>query len=101
MKPEDPKRRRRVRRWSCAAGLALAVLFGPGMVEWGRLNWQTRRLDRRLAELDQERARLTETRKRLETDPGYVEGLIRTTFKWAQDGELVIRMDEPKARPAR
>ena len=97
----DPKRHQRIRQWGCVAGLLAAVLFGPGAVEWGRLSWQTHRLDRRLAALEEERSRLTETRKRLENDPSYVEGLIRTTFKWAQTGELVIRVDEPKARAPR
>jgi cell division protein FtsB len=98
MSPSDPKRARRARRWTLGLFLAAAVLFGPGLVQWVGLRWRQHQLDRRLARLSAERVRLTQEQQRLETDPGYVEGLIRTTFKWAQDGELVITLDEPEAR---
>ena len=101
MNPADPKRLRRVRRWSAGLALAAAVLFGQGLVEWAGLARRQCQLDRRLAKLSEERERLTQEQQRLETDPGYVEGLIRTTFKWAQDGELVIPLNEPSDRESR
>ena len=94
----DPRQIRHVRRWSLGVGLAAVALFGPGLVEWGRLAWRQHQLDRRLAWLSAERQRLTQEQQRLEHDPGYVEGMIRTTFKWAQDGELVIPVDQPDGR---
>ena len=90
----DPKRAQRVHRWSLGLLLAAAALFGPGLVAWIGLSWRQHALDRRLATLSAERKRLTQEQQRLETDPGYVEGLIRTTFKWAQKDELVIPLDE-------
>jgi cell division protein FtsB len=94
----DPRQTRRARRWGLGIGLAVTALFGPGLVEWGSLMWRQHQLDRRLAQLSAERERLTQQQQRLEHDPGYVEGVIRTTFKWAQDGELVIPLDEPSNR---
>ena len=98
MSSADPKRTRRVRRWLLGAGCAMALLFGPGVVEWAGLSWRQHQIDRQLARLSAEQVWLTQEQQRLETDPGYVEGLIRTTFKWAQDGELVIPLDEPSGR---
>ena len=99
--PAGAQYARRVRRWTTAVLVTAAVIFGPGLVQWGQLCWRSRQLDRRLARLSAERERLTREQERLETDPGYVEGLIRTTFKWARDGELVIPLDEPDGRQAR
>ena len=93
----SPAKPRHSRRW--AIGLVTAaVIFGPGLVQWGQLSWRERQLDWRLARLSAERERLTRQQERLETDPGYMEGLIRTTFKWAQDGELVIPLDDSRNR---
>ena len=97
----SPAGAKRALRWSLGVGLAAVALFGPGLVEWGRLSWRQHQLDRRLARLSAERQRLTQEQQRLEHDPGYVEGMIRTTFKWAQDGELVIPTGEPESRQPR
>ena len=75
------------------AALIGLVLFGPGLCDWARMSLMQRRLDRRLAALTAERERLTREQERLASDPGYVEGLIRSTFKVAQSGEYVIRLD--------
>jgi cell division protein FtsB len=98
MKPADPVRATQLRRWSLGVGAASVLVFGPGLLQWIGLSWRQHQLDRRLASLSAERERLVKEQQRLETDPGYVEGLIRTTFKWAQDGELVIPLDEPAGR---
>ena len=94
MNPADLKRAHRVRCWAFGVLIAVAAVFGPGLVAWIGLSWRQHALDRRLATLSAERKRLTQEQQRLETDPGYVEGLIRTTFKWAQKDELVIPLDE-------
>ena len=93
-------RRTRTRWMLAAAGVGL-VLFGPGLFEVVRLSLAQRRLDRRLAEVEAQRARLTAEQERLESDPSYVEGLIRSTFKMAQPGELVIPLDASPTQSAR
>lgn len=76
---------------------AAGLLFGPGLVQMARLSWEQRRLDRQLARLKTEHAQLTAEETRLRTDPAYVEGLIRTTFKYAQPGEVVVPLDSDSA----
>lgn len=66
------------------------VLFGPGLYDMIHMMARQRKLDRELAVLASRKASLTEEAKRLETDPGYTEGLIRSTFKMALPGELVV-----------
>ena len=78
-------------------GLALA-LFGPGAYQLLRLSLAQQRLDRRLEALAVERERLTHAQQRLESDPAYVEGLIRSTFKLSQPGEYVIPLDSTSSR---
>ena len=73
-----------------AAGL---VLFGPGAWHLVRLSIQQRRLDRQLTELAARHEALRQEEERLASDPTYVEGLIRTTFKWAKPDEYVISLD--------
>ncbi len=77
---------------SWAVGLGL-LLFGPGLVQMARLAWEQRRLDRQLAQLQSRQDALRTEAQRLRTDPAYMEGLIRTTFKYAQPGEYVIPLD--------
>ena len=83
-----------------AVGLGL-VLFGPGLVEMARLAWEQRRLDHQLAQLQRQQDALRTEEQRLRTDPAYMEGLIRTTFKYAQPGEYVIPLDSDTASPSR
>ena len=92
----DPARAARFRRWGFWAGLAGLVLFGPGLMDLARLSLRERQLGRELARLSAEHGRLTRERARLESDPAYVEGLIRSTFKLAKPGEYVIPL-EPSA----
>jgi hypothetical protein len=101
MKPTDPVRARTLRRWGLGMGLAGVLVFGPGLIQWLGLSWRQHQLDRRLASLSAERDRLVKEQQCLDTDPGYVEGLIRTTFKWAQDGELVIPLEDQTERQNR
>ncbi len=101
MNPAEPKRARGVRRWTFGVLIAVAAIFGPGLAQWVRLSWRERQLDGRLVRLSAERERLTQEQQRLETDPSYVEGLIRTTFKWAQKDELVIPLDGSDVRQHR
>ena len=81
-------------RWPLVVGLAALVLFGPGAVWLIRMEFKQRRLDRQLAELTAKREQLAAEEARLRSDPAYVEGLIRTTFKFAKPDELVIPLEE-------
>jgi len=66
------------------------VLFGPGLVWLLQLQVQQWHLDRELARLQATQHQLEVEESRLRSDPTYVEGLVRTTFKYARPGELVI-----------
>ena len=79
-----------------------AILFGPGIYDLARMLAKQRKIDRQLAELSSRKERLTLEQKRLETDSGYVEGLIRSTFKMSQPGEYVIPLSSNSShRPAK
>ena len=82
-------------RTSVIVGAVLiALLFGPGTYQLLRLHWMEYQLDRKLAHLSAEHERLLKQQKRLASDPTYVEGLIRSTFKVAQPGEVVVPVDD-------
>jgi hypothetical protein len=97
-KPSAGRGRRRKRlALGVGVGLAGLALFGPEGLQLARqafLHWTT---GRRLSQLEAERERLLAERERLERDPVYVEGLIRTTFKWAQPDEYVIPLNDAAA----
>ena len=79
-------------------GLIAVILFGPNTYQLIRLHWMEHQLDHRLAQLAAEQDRLLKEQQRLASDPAYVEGLIRSTFKVAQPGELVIPLDDSSLR---
>ena len=87
---EAERLRHRPPRWLIWAGVGLAALLGPGLVELGRLTLRERAMERDLAALRAKQTSLLAERTRLESDATYVEGLIRGTFKQARPGELVI-----------
>ena len=88
-------------RWILGVSVIGLVLFGPGLYEWVRLSLMQRRLDRRLAELAAQHERLAKEQERLQSDPTYLEGLIRSTFKLSQPGEYVIPLEPSPSRPSR
>lgn len=73
-----------------AALIVAGALFGPGFYDLARMFIKQRQLDRELAELAMRKEQLVTEQKRLETDPGYMEALIRSTFKMSQPGEYVV-----------
>ena len=77
-------------RWALPLSLVALLIFGPGMVQLARLSLMQRTLDRRLADLSLRQDRLAQEQQRLQSDPAYLEGLIRSTFKVAKPGEIVI-----------
>ena len=80
-------------RWLGVVILGLALLYGPGVLEQVRLWVQQRQLDRELSRLAAEREQLAAEEGRLKSNPAYVEGLIRSTFKYARPGEYVIPLE--------
>ncbi len=84
---------RRRRRVAMALGAAAAAIFGPGLWHLAAMSAMQWRLDRQLAALTTQQQQLAQEQQRLTSDPTYVEGLIRSTFKWARKGEVVIPLD--------
>ena len=66
------------------------ALFGPGVFDLACIMAKQHKLDQQLADLASRKEQLASEQKRLESDPGYMEGLIRSTFKWSHPGELVV-----------
>ena len=75
-----------------------AVSFGPGMIQLSRMSWQRYELQHRLHALQAQQQELTAEQQQLMSNPVYVEGLIRSTFKVAQPDELVVPLND---RPSR
>ncbi|OGX32640.1 MAG: hypothetical protein A3E56_01435 [Omnitrophica WOR_2 bacterium RIFCSPHIGHO2_12_FULL_64_13] len=73
---------------------AVTVAFGPLVWDLVDVSWKRYTMRRRLQRLDAFHRALTEEHQRLTEDSVYVEGLIRSTFKVAKPGELVIPSDE-------
>ena len=85
-------------RWLLGLGIAVLVLFGPGAFWLLRMEIRQRQLDRQLARLKVQQEQLAAEEARLRSDPAYVEGLIRTTFKFAKPDELVIPLEEEESQ---
>ena len=95
-------RRRSTRsRWMLGIGAAGLLVFGPGLYELARLSLRQHQLDRRLVALEAQREQLLREQERLESDPAYVEGLIRSTFKVSRPGEYVIPLDDQRNAASR
>ena len=82
--------------------IAVLVVFGPGAIQLAWLSWRQHLLDRKLQTLQTLHENLVKEHDRLTADPVYVEGLIRSTFKVAKPGEVVVPLDsDEKSRKAR
>jgi len=77
------------------------LVFGPGIVSLLHMAWKRHVMDRKLRELETLHQELANERERLTSDPVYVEGLIRSTFKVAKPGELVVPLDSEESTKAR
>jgi two-component sensor histidine kinase len=58
-------------------------------------------MHRRIQRLEAVHRELTDEQKRLTSDPVYVEGLIRSTFKVAKPNELIIPREMVEERNGR
>ena len=63
------------------------------MVQLGWLSWRSYRLRRAAQRLQANHDQLIREEQRLTDDPIYLEGLIRSLFKVARPGELVVPLD--------
>ena len=80
---------RRSARLLALSALALLVL-GPGVAAWVQLAWRRHALARQQRQLQTTHDALETEQQRLTSDPVYVEGLIRSTFKVAKPTEMVV-----------
>jgi cell division protein FtsB len=80
--------------WMTGGFVLAAALFGPGLYDMARLAVRQQQLERDMRLLTAEEERLKAEQTRLASDPVYVEGLIRSTFKVAKPGEYVVPLDE-------
>ena len=74
-------------------GTIVLLCMAPGLAELASLSLKQYQLDRQLAQLTAQEQALLAEQERLQRDPVYVEGLIRSTFKYAKPGELVIPLE--------
>ena len=87
------KRKRR----ALIVGIVALFLFGPGVFDLICLSFRQHQLDKKLAKLKAEEERLSAIEERMRSDPVYVEGLIRSTFKLAKPGEFVVPLDNNRS----
>jgi len=67
-------------------------LLGRSAIDYVRLSFQERRLNRQLERVQSRHEDLIKRRERFQSDPAYVEGLIRSTFRQARKDEYVISL---------
>ncbi len=79
-----------------AALLLVGLAFGRDAVAWVSLTQQRQALDRQLEQIASERAHLAKLEDKFKNNPVYVEDLIRSTFKVAAPGEIVIPLSSSK-----
>jgi len=83
--------------WLSAAG---TVLFGPGLIQQIQLAVRRHAVAQERARLEASHQALLEERQRLTSDPVYVEDRVRSTFKVAKPGELVVPLDSDEPSSA-
>ena len=74
--------------------LVIAVAFGPGFVQLGRLRWRSYRLGCQIEARRIQNVRLAEQIERLESDPVYIEQVARQRFGVAREGEVIVEVVE-------
>ena len=85
------------RPWVGGAVVFFILAFGPGLIQLTQLAWQRHRLAARIRTLQATHQQLVDEHQRLTSDPTYVEGLIRSTFKMAKPGELVVPLESKES----
>jgi cell division protein FtsB len=75
----------------------LAVYGGSGILRVRAMQHEIRELERELAALRAQTARLSTTIDKLRNDPAYFEKLAREDFGYVREGETVLKF--PATRP--
>lgn len=84
-----------------ALGLLAGFAVGGSRGWWHlqRLRQKQERMEVLAFRLEQENARLRDHLRRVETDNGYLEQLVRERLGWIKPGEMVYRVSGVTARP--
>ena len=72
---------------------AVALVAGPGLWQGAWMSWREHALATKQRRVEALYRSLQAERQRLSSDPVYVEGLIRSTFKVAKPDEIVLPLD--------
>ncbi len=70
-----------------------ALALGPGAVQQAVIACKQRKMDHKLAALQRSHEQLLHEHAQLLSNPTYVEGLMRSTFKVAKRDEFVVTID--------
>lgn len=69
----------------------LIIVFLPSFVKYQELRYKNKRLEDEIRFLNTENKRLTEEKKKLETDITYVEQKAREKMGMARKGEIILK----------
>lgn len=76
--------------------ILLGVIFIPGYLKIKRLVRQNRELERQIKETKQANRRLEEEQEKLESDPVYLEKVLREKLGLAKEGEIIYKVLPPQ-----
>jgi len=69
----------------------IIVIFLPPFAKYQELRYKNKKLEERMIALDEETKRLTEEKRKLETDINYIEKRAREKIGVVRKGEIVIK----------
>jgi len=69
----------------------LIIIFLPPFAKYQELRYKNKKLEERMVALDEETKRLTEEKRKLETDINYIEKRAREKIGVVRKGEIVIK----------
>ncbi|MBL7091991.1 MAG: septum formation initiator family protein [Candidatus Omnitrophica bacterium] len=76
--------------------ILLGIIFIPGYLKIKRLAGQNRELERQIKETRQANRKLGEEQKKLESDPVYLEEVLREKLGLAKEGEIIYKVLPPQ-----
>ena len=86
--------------WIIGLSAAGALVFGSGLIQQIQLAIRRHAVSRDVKRLEATHQALLEERRRLTSDPVYLEDRVRSTFKVAKPGELVVPLDSDEPSSA-
>jgi len=69
----------------------IVVIFLPPFAKYQELRYKNKKLEERMVILDEETKRLTEEKRKLETDINYIEKRAREKIGVVRKGEIIIK----------